>query len=131
MGTNYYWVTPPCDHCGRADDWLHIGKSQRTLRGHFTWDRDRDDWVPRITTWAEWVALLRAGGGRIVDECDVEHDVEDFIATWERYRLTPEGREQSERDLAECLRLGSRVAVEPGGDWLDLDGMHFYGGEFS
>jgi hypothetical protein len=27
MGTNYYLEPPPCPHCGRGDEPLHIGKS--------------------------------------------------------------------------------------------------------
>lgn len=27
MGTNYYATLPPCPHCGRTDERVHIGKS--------------------------------------------------------------------------------------------------------
>lgn len=55
MGTNYYLHQNTCDHCGRSDERLHIGKSSSgwcfSLCVH-PWERINDlpEWVERWKT---------------------------------------------------------------------------------
>jgi hypothetical protein len=127
MGTNYYWRTEPCEHCGRSDEVLHICKSLNKFRGHFTWPDDGGDAEPWVVSWQDWKAELRGGAGRIFDEYGAEHDVEEFIRCVE---LVPMESRRRQFDWMVENR-GTAAEVAPGCDWLDADGFSFIGGEFS
>jgi len=72
MGTNFYWCnTPPCPHCGRSDEPVHIGKGSFGWR--FCWNGAGGQ-----KTSAEWIAAIRSGG-QVKDEYGDTWGVEDFI----------------------------------------------------
>lgn len=69
MGTNYYVYRNACEHCGRGDEPLHIGKSSAgwcfALHvGREEWDetpRSLDEWRAK---WSEPGAVIRDEYGR-------------------------------------------------------------------
>lgn len=128
MGTNYYWVAPPCEHCGRSDDRLHICKTYTMFHGTFDEDAAGEP-IPKPVSWQQWKEHLRTAEGRIVDEYGREHDVEDFIAEVEA--TSPEARRWQYDWVASHPRHGHVIGnIEPGADWLDEDGFSFYGASF-
>ena len=74
MGTNYYLHKNTCEHCGRSDERLHIGKSSAgwcfSLRVH-PWEHIND-----LPDWAEaWK------GGTIMDEYKRVITPENMLST--------------------------------------------------
>lgn len=129
MGTNYYWNSEPCDHCGRSDEQVHICKSLNSFRGHFLWNDEADAYTPWLVSWEQWKDYLRNHTGRLVDEYGGRHDVEDFIG---RVEAVPMEARRRQFDWVLTHRRGQASETpSPSGDWLDADGFSFYGGEFS
>lgn len=94
MGTNYYMVNDPCEHCGRGDALVHIGK---TSSGWVMILRSYEDGPG---TWAEWKeALLSAD--RIEDEYGKVVSAPTLIANAEKRADLMRGR----RDL-DCQHDG-------------------------
>lgn len=63
MGTNYYLLEDPCEHCGRTDTKLHIGKSSIgwTFGLHV-------DPVEGLNSLDDWKQRWNRPNARIVDE---------------------------------------------------------------
>ena len=110
MGTNYYARPDACEHCGRADYELHIGKSSAGWRFNLRAHVD-----PEIASWADWKSYLSENRPRIFDEYGQEHSVESLIAWVE-----------SKRDGSNHADLYPRD-----GTFKDGDGWPLSYGEFS
>ena len=80
MGTNYYLKKDVCQHCGRGDAPLHIGKSSYGWRFLFSA-------VPGPRSFDEWKEALSEG--QIVDEYGDPVTKEAFLA---RVEQTKSGR---------------------------------------
>lgn len=91
MGTNYYYHTDNCPHCGRGDEPLHIGKSS----GGWCFSLHvypRDEWCKEqiiIESLDDWKALWATGSGTIKDEYGGTHTPEEMLTNiteraWER-----------------------------------------------
>ena len=67
MGTNYYLKSPPCPHCGKAEEPLHIGKSSAgwCFSLHV---------IPEagINSLDDWLNLFTIGSMKIYDEYDTQ-----------------------------------------------------------
>jgi len=64
MGCNFYLTAkPPCDHCGRAHERLHIGKS--SAGWCFSLHVDPDNGINDLD---DWVRLWSEPGATIVNE---------------------------------------------------------------
>ena len=131
MGTNYYWNSEPCDHCGRSDEQVHICKSLNSFRGHFLWNDEADAYTPWLVSWEQWKDYLRNHTGRIVDEYGGRHDVEDFIGRVETVPMEARRRQFDWVLTHRRVQRSPSGRPSPSGDWLDADGFSFYGGEFS
>jgi hypothetical protein len=108
MGTNYYHVikSNECDKCKRVDiEELHVGKSSAGWRFSFHGSdqiRSYEDWIRRLSS-----------GGIIRDEYGNEISLLAFIRLVESKRKEKEDRPSFPEN------------------WLDSDGNHFTGREFS
>lgn len=126
MGTNYYARRNSCEHCGRGDDELHIGKSSggwsfsfHAYREWETWDDDP------IDSYARWLEVLSEPGVTIRNEYgeDVTLDkLKELIAS------KVNGTKHAEYVKTDplCQRF-----CKPGDDWLDDEGHSFSRGDFS
>lgn len=107
MGTNYYVPQSRCEHCGRGDADVHIGKNLVMFRAY------RDDapspWGP-IHSVEDWRRVLRDNKFAVLDECGREYDVEDFIARIDATHVTERRRQY------DWVRDNSPHSV---GDFLD------------
>jgi hypothetical protein len=68
MGTNYYWHEKgTCEHCGRRDTGIHIGKSSAGwCFGLHVYDPKRDDYdIPSL---AAWEKLWNQPGSEVLNE---------------------------------------------------------------
>lgn len=76
MGTNFFWRTPACDHCGRSDGDLHVGKRSGGWSFLFRGYRhDADDEVRSPAGFAvesrvDWRRVFATVSGVLVDEYD-------------------------------------------------------------
>jgi hypothetical protein len=127
MGTNYYLHSDTCDHCGRGDEPLHIGKSRRLFHAPIVGWSDDGEPVRYPTSWADWkVEILKAeaAGGGVFDEYGEELDALAFIADVEA--VDPLARAawfEGEKDR--------RGGIVPPDEWLDDEGFHFSARGFS
>ena len=95
----------------------------------FLWNDEADAYTPWLVSWEQWKDYLRNHTGRIVDEYGGRHDVEDFIG---RVEAVPMEARRRQFDWVLTHRRGQASETpSPSGDWLDADGLSFYGGEFS
>lgn len=62
MGTNYYAHINPCEHCGKAEEKIHIGKS------NYGWTFSFHSVAGVAESWREWQKVLQQKTTRIVDE---------------------------------------------------------------
>lgn len=76
MGTNYYLHEKVCEHCGRSDERLHIGKSSAgwCFSLHVIPEEN-------LESLEEWVARLSKPGCKIVDECGEAVTPEEMLDT--------------------------------------------------
>lgn len=78
MGTNFYVdIEPPCQHCGRGGERLHIGKSSAGWQ--FLFEAHA---ALGLTSWHAWKAYLR--GRNIWDEYGGRFRLADFELIVER-----------------------------------------------
>lgn len=88
MGTNYYLLTDPCNHCGRGDMKIHLGKASGGWHFSFRGYRECDtlgfpNKVEKVQSIEEWKLLVRSGqpedeyGERLTSE-----EMIDFALTW-------------------------------------------------
>lgn len=74
MGTNYYATPKACDHCGRGDEKVHIGKNGTMVQCH-----TESPWGP-IRSFADWAAVLRGHSDITVkDEYDRVMTAQELI----------------------------------------------------
>lgn len=106
MGTNYYLRHEPCEHCGRSDEEIHLGKSSLGWTFSFRAYPDAD---PPVIDFASWRKQLETG--TIWDEYGQQATPEDLAVLIEQKRS---GRDDLYRD-----------------DFRDEDGNRFIPGEFS
>lgn len=114
MGTNYYHRTNVCEHCGRGDDDVHIGKSSGgwTFSFHGT---------AEIRSWEDWLKVLR-GGGEIFDEYERRVTLRDFIKLVDDKRTA---------ELNHTIEMRNSPDGRYFDEWLDDCGHSFSGHEFS
>lgn len=81
MSTNYFLNQKPCEHCGRSDDRIHIGKSSGgwvfAWRGYHPGEE-----VPPLSSPSQWEDYLKAqlaNGGAIVDEYGTRWGLEQLL----------------------------------------------------
>ena len=76
MGTNYYLHDNACEHCGRSDEPIHIGKSSAgwCFSLHVT-----DD----IKSLADWKSILYRTGTQVIDEYGTKIPVHEMLTTIE------------------------------------------------
>lgn len=133
MGTNFHLYEPTCEHCGRSDPPLHIGKSHIDFEARLTWTEE-DEPILTLTSWAEWKAYLTercAAGSVIRDEYGEVHDLERFIADVESSTLE-DRRRQFDWMLRDPFYRGEVTSgPDPNGTWLDPDGFTFTARSFS
>lgn len=73
MGTNFYTTEhPPCEHCGRGGDEIHIGKSSLGWAFTFRSYPDRD-----LTSCPEWYEFLKER--LIIDEYGKQQIHDEFF----------------------------------------------------
>lgn len=76
MGTNYYLITSPCDHCGKGQEKCHLGKASGGWHFSFRGYREDENFllppgVQKVESIKEWKALVKLGtvedeyGGRL------------------------------------------------------------------
>lgn len=75
MGTNYYLTLDTCEHCGRSDESLHIGKSSMgwCFGLHVIPEEE-------IGSLDDWEALFRRPGATIRDECGRVLSADEMLA---------------------------------------------------
>lgn len=88
MGTNYYLLTDPCNHCGRGDMKIHLGKASGGWHFSFKGYRECDtsgfpNKVEKVESLADWKVLVRSGG-QPIDEYGERLSSEEMI----NYALT-------------------------------------------
>lgn len=71
MGTNYYARVDPCQHCGRSDEQVHIGKS--SVGWQFSFHATES-----IRSKAQWMEFLQRPNIRIYDEYGEFHPFDWF-----------------------------------------------------
>ena len=88
MGTNYYYHTDMCEHCGRGDEPIHIGKSSVgwCFALHVYPEELEDNKTESLD---DWIKLWNTKGGVIKDEYDRELTSEEMFdiiikRSWER-----------------------------------------------
>ena len=74
MGTNYYMMTEPCPHCCRGGGKVHIGKDSAGWSFVFSEQPDLN-----IHSVGDWFGQLIATDATIVNECNEEIPVDDFV----------------------------------------------------
>lgn len=92
MSTNYYVAENPCEHCGRADNPYHIGKSGTIIRAYkemFPGDDPPTPWG-EVTSWSDWRAIIQLADVVITDEYGATHTPQEFIEIFEA--RSPEDR---------------------------------------
>lgn len=72
MGTNYYATVPPCPHCGRTDERVHIGKS--SAGWCFALMTHHDLGINTIEDWKRYLA-----GKVITDEYGDAHGLDELL----------------------------------------------------
>lgn len=72
MGTNYYLRINPCEHCGRADEEIHIGKSS----GGWCFSLHIDKYE-NLNSLYDWINKFKEG--RIFNEYNEEVSEEEMI----------------------------------------------------
>ncbi len=94
MGTNYYWDFESCEHCGRSDEKLHVGKASGGWKFYFR-GYEPDKFFPEsealtIKSWQSWKDWLRAQkSGSLVDEYGDTENLEKFIAEIDARQKNP------------------------------------------
>lgn len=113
MGTNYYLITKICQHCNRAGEEKHIGKSSGGW--HFALHVEPED---DIATLDDWKALFAQPDSKIFDEYGKEITVDEMLKiiterSWQRKNDWP--KEQYEQNHAQPGINGLvRHKIEPG-----------------
>lgn len=129
MGTNYYWEVAgnPCPTCKHDPDVkrYHIGKSSHGWTFSFHAESEL-----RVETFRDWLRVLKAGGGRIVDEYGTEHTLLSFVK-WvlKKRRRYPDGRMPLKH--AEYVREKYAGTWAVNESYLDPEGHSFSTGEWS
>lgn len=77
MGTNYYLQQKPCEHCGRTDDRMHIGKSSGGWV--FAW-RGYETVLTSPSQWENYLQARIGDGSEIRDEYGKEWSLDDLLA---------------------------------------------------
>lgn len=98
MGTNYYWdENNKCDHCGRSDDPLHIGKS--SAGWCFALHVYPDEGIQTLEDWKQkWTT------GVISDEYGRTFGAEQMLDIIENRKFEGEPISQRELDENDALR---------------------------
>jgi len=112
MGTNYYHETNVCEHCGKGENPVHIGKSSAGWT--FSWHG-----TDELRSCSDWFVRLEAGGV-IRDEYGDVMRLEDFRNLVEAKRKAPHSHVREARRLWPDMN-----------NWEDEDGCSFSGYEFS
>lgn len=96
MGTNYYVIPqPPCEHCGRAYEARHIGKSS------YGWAFGLHVYPEEgIANLSDWKTCL--DGKRIIDEYGRDISVQEMLDIIER-RWHPMGLTHRDIDGYHCI----------------------------
>ena len=78
MGINFYLHINTCDHCGRSEKTLHIGKSSTGWAFLLHVDPTGET-CPR--NWSEWAALIAKPGerNRVTDEDGREYTLPELV----------------------------------------------------
>lgn len=99
MGTNYYLLGDTCQHCGRSDERLHIGKSSAgwCFALHVT-----DD----IKSLADWQELWSKPAAKIVDEYGDAIEPAAMLAKITE-RSHPHGLSRHDIDDRHCVAHGN------------------------
>ena len=118
MGTNYYAGVDACEHYGRSDERLHIGKSSG---GWVFCFEAHDD--PDLATTAAWREHLARADVRICDEYGEALTVEAFWARVERTKepwrdgkppWTGESYDAAQGYTEPWMRMGDREYLDEG-----------------
>ncbi len=126
MGTNFYAWRDCCDHCGRGDNELHIGKRSGGWTFSFQAFDEWETWddLP-IVSYQRWLEVLDQPGVRIRDEYGDDVTLDEFRAIVNNFASnTSKHAEFVKRDP-------SCVYVDRADHWLDPEGHSFSRGEFS
>ena len=81
MGTNYYYIKDPCEHCGRGDERLHIGKS--SYGWEFTFCGHKEEGIESLE---DWKGVLMKAPGIIKDEYGRQVTLTDLLKLIESKR---------------------------------------------
>ena len=77
MGTNYYWTEkPPCGHCGRHFEEVHVGKSS----GGWAFGLHVDSGIG-ISTLEDWINRWNLPGSSIRNEYGDAVSADEMLAT--------------------------------------------------
>ncbi len=84
MGINYYLLTNVCDHCGRGDEKIHLGKISAgwafSFRGYRNGHIDGlPEGIEKVESFEEWADMIRIPNTAIEDEYGAQLDKEEFI----------------------------------------------------
>lgn len=136
MGTNFYWRDSPCGTCGRYEE-IHVGKRSAgwsfgfRAYPHRLMNAEHPDWgydpespfgFPVLSR-VDWRRVFTERTGVLRDECG--QDVVDPLA-WLDELAAPDRAQQMREDM---WRRSPDWYAER--EWRDVEGFHFYAGEFA
>ena len=129
MGTNYYWHANPCEHCGRADEPIHIGKCSAgwTFSFHAT---------DEIRSYADWIKKFQEPG-YIENEYREKVSLEEFKrmieekrgSDWNHARDVNDPNSNYHRTMRKEYGRQPRIERQFD-DYLDAEGHSFSPHEF-
>lgn len=135
MGTNYYAHVGCCEHCGKPDYILHIGKSSCgwtfSFRGYRDGATTYDHKFKYLTIKSEdaWKLFLCQDNTKIFDEYGQEISVGSFWVMVDSKRNEPNNHAQL--TINGDPKMGSLSAYYVNQNWVDGHGNSFTDSEFS
>lgn len=89
MGTNFYVITEKCEHCGRGNEDIHLGKS--SMGWMFSFNYNSGKYYKNVPEMREWLR-----DKEIIDEYDRSVDPKDF---WDLVEAKQDGMAGTEIDF--------------------------------
>lgn len=117
MGTNYYAHIDCCEHCGRPEEIIHIGK--QSCGWEFTFHG-----TDLIRSWKDWQVELNRSNAKIVDEYGRQIAFPLFKIMVEKHKGEMNHKRWCETEGDELERRHAELC------WLDPEGWSFQEGEF-
>ena len=121
MGTNYYAYRNACEHCGRGDDELHIGKSSGGWTFSFQAYKQFETWDEKepIDNYDKWISVLSEPGVVLRNEYGEVVSLEEFMKLVER-------KKDASLNYTDCVKHHPIWSKHHGEScWLDDKGHSF------